>query len=414
MFKVLWKAFASNRKGTIATFTALVMPIVIGGFGLGAEASYWYFTEIKLQNSADVAAYAAAAQLRVSKDKDALASAALAAAVSTGYRSSIGTLTASWPATSGAYAGDTNAVEITVQEDLPRLFTAMFSSSDVLISSRAVAKLDQGFPTCILSLDQFASGAVTFTGSTTATLDGCNVHANSSAGDAVSVSGSADVSTPCVSAVGEVSATSGLSMSKCSSPIQYAKSVDDPFIDLPAPSTTGVCEPQTVFGGGEGATYTISGGRYCGGMTIRRTVTMNPGVYVIDGGDFELTSTAKLTGTGVTIYLTNGARVKIAGSAEVVLSAPTTGTYAGVLFFVDRTDPEVTHIFNGNSSSKFTGAIYAPTGHVQVAGTSSVGGGCTQVVANTIDITGDAGLGSNCEALGYSSITNAQLVQLVE
>jgi hypothetical protein len=203
-------------------------------------------------------------------------------------------------------------------------------------------------------------------------------------------------------------------MSECAAPIEYAEAIDDPFAYLEPPSLSGACEPQTVFGGGASATYTISGGRYCGGMTIRRKVTMNPGLYIIDGGDFELTSTAVLTGTGVTLYIVNGGRIKIAGSAEVRLTAPTTGDYAGVLVYVDRGEAEETHVFNGNSSSSFNGALYAPTGHVQVAGTSSVGGGCTQVVANTIDITGDAGLGADCKAMGFNEIKNEQLVQVVE
>ncbi len=414
MIKALTRAFVSNRKGTIATFTALVMPVVIGGFGLGAEASYWYFTERKLQNSADVAAYAAAAQLRISREQSDLDSVALAAAVSTGYRTSIGTLTTSWPATSGSYAGDTNAVEITVREDVPRLFTALFSSGDVPISSRAVATLKRGFPTCILALDKSASGAVTFTGSSSATLESCNVHSNSTANDAVTVIGSGVVSTPCISAVGEVSYTSGLTMDTCVAPIEYADAVDDPFAGVPDPSTSDPCEPTNTFAGPPGTAYTIDAGRYCGGLSIKRNVTMNPGVYVVDGGSFTIESSGEVFGAGITLYLTNGATVSIAGTADVDISAPTTGDYAGVLFFVDRSEPNATHIFNGASGSRLDGAIYAASGHVVVAGTSTVGGGCTQIVANTVEITGDAGLGSDCAARGYSDIMNEQLVQLVE
>ncbi len=414
MISALSRAFVSNQKGTIAIVTGLVMPIVIGGFGLGAEASYWYFTERKLQNSADVAAYAAAAQLRISRDQSDLDSVALAAAVSTGYRTSIGTLTTKSPATSGAYAGVSNTVEITVREDVPRLFTALFASDDVPISSRAVASLKRGFPTCILALDKTASGAVTFTGSSNAILEDCNVHANSSASDAVTVIGSGVVSTPCVSAVGEVSATVGLTMDECKEPIEYADAVDDPFAAVPDPSTSDPCEATNLYAGPPGSTYVIDGGRYCGGLDLKRTITMNPGIYVIDGGTFAIQSTAIVDGAGITIYLTNGATVSIAGTADVDLTAPTSGDYAGILFFVDRSEPNATHIFNGSSGSRLDGAIYAASGHVEISGTSTVGGGCTQIVANTVEITGDAGLGSDCAARGYSEIMNEQLVQLVE
>lgn len=410
----LLRVFFQCRRGTIAIFTALVMPIVIGGFGLGAEASYWYFAQRKLQNAADVAAFTAAAQLRTNPDNDSLSSAALAAAVKTGYSVSLGSMTASWPPASGAFAGNSNAVEIALQEDHPRFFTAIFASDKVALRGRAVALLRQGFPTCILSLDQSSSGAVTFTGSSDATLEGCNVHANSGAEDAVLVTGSGKVDTPCVSAVGEVSATSGLTMSECAVPVEYAEAIDDPFGDVPAPSTTGVCASQTVFDGPPSASYTLSADRYCGGLTIKRTATLNPGVYVIDGGSLELTSTSVVEGSEVTFYLTNGATVSVNGTADVTLSAPESGDYKGLLIFVDRDEPNATHILNGSSSSSLNGAIYAASGHVEFAGTSTTGGGCTQIVANTVEITGDAGLGSDCGLMGFNEIRNSQLVQLVE
>ncbi|MDN3721614.1 hypothetical protein QW131_26725 [Roseibium salinum] len=361
-----------------------------------------------------MAAYAGASQLRLNKTQQAIADAATAAAVKTGYRASIGTITASWPAVNGTYAGDAKAVEITVQEDLPRMLTSIFLNGTVPISGRAVARLKQGFPTCILSLDPNAAGAVTFTGSADATLEGCNVHANSLAGDAVTVSGSGKARTPCVSSVGQVSATAGLAMSECSAPIEYADPIEDPFAGVPAPSTTGACEPTNVFAGPQSATYTISPGRYCGGLSIKRTVTMNEGVYVVDGGTLTIESSATVAGSGVTLYLTNGASVSVAGTANVTLSAPTAGDYKGVLIFVDRNAANATHILNGSSSSYLHGAIYSPTGHVEFAGTSSIGGGCTQIVANTIEITGTAGIGSDCTTMGFNDIKNEQLVQLVE
>jgi len=402
------------RRGTIAIFGALLMPIAIGGFALGAEASYWYFAQRKLQNAADVAAFAAAAQLRTSNNVDTLSEAALAAAVKTGYDTSLGSMTANWPPSTGTFAGNSNAVEISLQENHPRLFTAIFSSGDVSLAGRAVAQLQQGFPTCILALDQSSSGAITFTGSSDVTLDGCNVHSNSAADDAVHVTGNGKVDTPCASAVGKVSATSGLNMTACATPIEYAEPVDDPFADVPEPSTNGPCEPENVFGGPPSSSYTISEGRYCGGLTVRRTVTMNPGVYVIDGGDLKLTSSSSLSGTGVTLYLTNGATVSISGTSDVALTAPVSGDYQGILIFVDRNDPSAKHVINGSSSMVLNGAIYAASGDIKYAGNSSGGEGCTQIVAKTVEFTGDAGIGSDCSDMGFNDLLNDQLVQLVE
>ena len=422
MSKLGHRKFLADQAGAIAVLTALLIPIVIGGFGLGAEVSYWYFNQRKLQNAADVAAYAGAVQLRSNGDQQTIVGAALAAAVRAGYKAPIGTITLNSPAATGAFAGDPKAVEIIVQENLPTLFTSLFMDGDVPMSGRAVARLTQGQGTCILALDPTASGAVTFTGASNSILVNCNVHANSLASDAITVIGSAHVETPCVSTMGNVSATSGLQMSECTSPIEHADTIDDPYADVLEPGTDGACAEQNVFAGPPDSTYSISEGRYCGGLTIKRTVDMDPGVYVIDGlnmdcdgcNNLRIQSGAVVTGAGVTFYLINGAKIDISGFATVQVSAPTDEPYAGILFFVGRDEEDATHTVKGTSSSFFTGTIYAPSGKIRMAGTSSVDGGCTQVVAATIEITGTNGLGTNCTGTGVNEIETEQLVMLVE
>lgn len=414
MFKEACKSFLADRTGSTAITIAILMPLIVGGFGLGVEVSMWYFTQRKLQNAADVAAYAGAVQLRKEKNLAAIDGAAELAALKTGFKASIGSITTQWPAVSGAYAGNPNAVEIAVAENVPRSFSSIFGSDAVAMSGRAVALLQQGAETCILALDPGASGAVTVTGAADAVLDGCNLHSNSLADDSLIVSGSAQVKTPCVSAVGTVSADSGLAMDTCNSPIEHADPIDDPYAGVPEPSTSGTCEPQNVFAGAAGSSYTISAGRYCGGLTMKRNVTMNPGVYVVDGGDLRIDSTALVTGVGVTFFLTNGGRVVVNGDADVRLSAPTSGTYSGMMIFVDRDDPYATHTINGSATSYFEGSIYAPSGQVRLAGGNTISARCTQIVAATVEITGSSGLGSDCTGKGVTSIMTEQLVMLVE
>ena len=414
MIKSIYRRFLSDQAGVIAIMVALLMPVVVGGLALGAEVGFWYFNQIKLQNSADVAAYAGAVKLRADQDQQTIEDAAFAAAAKTGYDESIGTITVNTPPTTGAFAGDSNVVEVITQENVPRLFSAFFTDGDVPMSGRAVARLTVGMKACILALDTSASGAVTFTGSSNVTLDGCNVHANSLATDAVAVIGGSHVETPCVSATGNISATSGLVMGGCTSAIEHANTINDPYADVLEPLISGTCEPENVFAGPPSSTYTISPGHYCGGLTMKRTVTMNSGVYVVSSGDFEIESTAVVSGTGVMIFLTGGATVHFAGTANVQLSAPTSGTYAGILIFVDRDDLYDTNIINGDSESLFEGAIYAPSGHVEFAGSGTVGGGCTQIVAATIVFTGDANIGTDCTGTGVSDIEINQLVILVE
>ena len=410
----LYRRFLGDRSGTILVMTALLMPVFVGAMALGAEVSYWYFTQRKLQNSADVAAYAGAVKLRFEKDFDTIADAAKSAAVDSGYRDNIGKIDTNWPPISGAYVGDIDSVEVTVTENVPRLFTSLFFKGTVPLSGRAVAQIYQGASACILALHHTAGGAVTFSGSSDTELIKCNVHSNSIADDSVLVKGSSDVEMPCVSTVGKVDATSGLVLEECAAAIEHASPVTDPFAGIPAPSVAASCQPENTFGGGSSKSYTISPGRYCGGLTLQREATLNPGVYVIDGGDLKINSHAEVSGSDVTFYLVNGGQVQINGTAELHLSAPTSGTYSGLLMFVGRNEPYKKHFINGNADSSLDGGLYAPSAHMQLTGSNTADGGCIRIVALTIEVTGASEFGADCTGAGLAGVDEDQLVLLKE
>lgn len=421
--KSIFSQFSLNTAGTIAIMTGVLMPVVVGGFGLGGEVSYWYFTQRKLQNAADVAAYAGAVQLRPGQDNVAVKNAALAAALKTGYRTSIGALTTNSPAATGAFAGAANTVEVTVREDVPRLFTSLFLTGTVPISGRAVAEVSQQQPACILALHKNKNRAAQFTGSSNVILENCSVHSNSVADESFYQDGSSNVEMPCASAAGGSNNTSGLKLKECRSPIEYAEPLEDPYKDLPEPPASlmaAACQPNNTFGGAAGSSYVITKGRYCGGLKISREVLMQPGLYIIDGGSVSIGSQAIVNGTGVTLYLTNNASLKINAGAEVNWSAPTSVNdisdgYEGILLFVDRDNITQEYVFNGNAATKFNGAIYASSGEIKYAGSNTAGGGgCTQIVASTVEVYGDAGIGTDCSGLPQIGIKTDQLVRIVE
>ena len=86
--------------------------------------------------------------------------AATVAAEEIGYAADIGTIVLNSPPSSGTYAGDPEAVEVTVQENMPRWFTGLFSDGTVNVAGRAVARISEGQQTCVLALDESEDGAV--------------------------------------------------------------------------------------------------------------------------------------------------------------------------------------------------------------------------------------------------------------
>jgi hypothetical protein len=141
------------------------------------------------------------------------------------------------------------------------------------------------------------------------------------------------------------------------------------------------------------------------------TVTLNPGIYVINGGNgLTFGSGTQKGGNGVFFYLENGATLTIDNGADVDLVAPSTGTYSGILFYQEASDTNELSI-QGGSTAVINGAIYAPGATVYM----SNGSGTTvtaEIVAQSLTLAGGGTLSSAPNAtLGTLNITGAKLTQ---
>jgi Flp pilus assembly protein TadG len=394
--------FTRSERGNIAIMTAVMMPLVVSAAAFGAETTYWYHSQLELQHAADKAAYAAALEKKAGSNFSTIEAAAAATAIANGYHP--GTLVIQMPPTTGTHQ-NSSSVEVDLTQSIPRYFTAIFENDPVVEQARAVASTQTASKACILALHPNASRAAQFSGSSDVTFNNCIVMSNSSASDAVRVQGAAKVHVDCFATVGDVYMTSGAYLT-CASPITHTSAAADPYLGLAEPTATGSCKSDSG--------SSLSPGRYCSGMTLKNTVTLQPGTYYISGGDFKVNANANVTGNGVTLYLASGSRVSMNGNTTVKLSAPTSGTYSGILFYGARTGSVSSNTFNGGAASRFTGAIYFPNGDVTYNGNFAGNGGCTQIVARTIDWTGNTTINQNCSAYGMSDIPATQTVQLVE
>jgi hypothetical protein len=120
-----------------------------------------------------------------------------------------------------------------------------------------------------------------------------------------------------------------------------------------------------------------------------------------------------VNGEGVVIILTSQtaasnpgsiATLTINGGAKVNLSAPTSGTYKGVLFYQDRraTNAGQTNKINGNSNSSYQGAIYFPGTTVEFTGTQGMTIDCIQLVARRLSFIGNSMVRNVCPP-GYQA-----------
>jgi hypothetical protein len=409
----------------------------VGGMGLGAETGYRYYNQRLLQHAADFAAHAGAVHKYKDETKTEIDVAALNVAVASEYDHTLGTITVNIPPVSGAFTGEPSAVEVILTETRPRLFSAIFSDTPVVIAARAVAAANGLVqPACILALSTTASPALTVTGSTNIKLNDCAVASNSTADDSFKMSGLGSyLETDCVSTVGGAETTSNLTLVNCESPTTLPHpGVQDPYSWIPEPTDI---DCQTKYPGkntqvGKPNQATIVDPfavdptaswmsrpvmRFCNGLDVKGDVEFKRGFYIIEDGNFTVsgTKTPKISGEGVTFYFTNGGAAKIAANAQLDLTAPTEkdNPYAGILFFGGHDDTDA-HIIQGNASSTLTGAIYMPASEVTFSGNSDSGSGCTQVIANTIILTGNSDLAIDCSDAGTQEINIGQLISVVE
>lgn len=408
----LLRAFLKDRRGASAVMMCVAMPVLVGGAGLGAEAAFWQFRQRAIQQQADAAAFAGATELRNGGSYNDVHAQVGSSLGNNGFRTDLGSYEVQTPPVSGPYAGE-EAVYVEAEENWQRYFTALFFEDAVTLRANATAEVQEGLQACMLALDNSASEAIDVTGSTTVTLNGCSVMSNSNAENALSIGGSGSLITSCAGARGGVDSDGGLTLTSCPEPKERLRRMEDPYADVPEPIVSGSCVHPNNFGGPSGAVHSASPGRYCGGMNILRTVNFAPGVYIIDGGTLSANSTAVLNGTGVTFFLTNGARLDINGQATLNLSAPTSGTYSGLLFFADRSGSSVNHVLNGTSSSTITGAVYLPNDNLSYSGNTNSVSGCTQIIARTLDLTGNSGIGVNCQGAGVEEMYMPGGVRLV-
>ncbi|MBZ9849261.1 pilus assembly protein TadG-related protein [Mesorhizobium sp. CA14] len=403
--RLFFRRFCEGKGGNVATIFALTLPVVVGGAGLGVETSYWYYSSLKLQAIADAAAYAGALEKIAGSNTDAITTAATSSAASNGLGA--GTIVVNTPPTSGPNTAK-KAVEVILNQDLDRIFTSIFTQTKVPERARAVALITDASKACIEALNPSASQAALFSGSTSVKLTGCVIMANSIANDAIKVQGSAGLQADCLISGGGVVLNNPVPM-VCKAPITQALPAADPFASLPAPATSNSCQKIN----GNKTTQTIQPGTYCSGMNLNGNITLSPGVYVVQG-DLKINAGAVIQGSDVTIYMAGSNTVSMNGNATVTLAAPTTGTYSGVLFYGDRTGTAAQSTFNGTATSLLTGAIYFPRQQVNYLGNFSGKNGCTQIVADTIQWSGNSTINQDCSSLGMKDIPAAQSVAVVE
>jgi hypothetical protein len=189
--------------------------------------------------------------------------------------------------------------------------------------------------------------------------------------------------------------------------------VADPFASLPSP-TVSACSGGN-YTAWQASPYSLGPGSYCG-MTIGNGMGANltGGTYIIDGGTFSISGGSTVTASsGVMIYLTNGATVSISNGANVTLSAESSGSYQGILFYQDRSmSSPGGSSFQGGANMHLSGSLYFP--HAALTFDNGNNAQTQAVVASSITFAGGATFNNGTPTqtgLGSTTVTKVSMIQ---
>lgn len=429
---------ARCRRGATALTVGALAGALVGFAGLAVEGGSWYVVRRAAQTAADTAAQAGAVAAAFNRP-------AIAAALETSARNGFvdGTnatlVTVNHPPRSGAYTGDWDAVEVIVRRSVPLQLAALFMGGEAVIEARAVARAVtmEGGAACILALGEYNGQFVqevdlSLGGNAGVRARSCSLASNTS----FRQFGNARIEAFTVAAVGtiQISRPDHVTLERPPSP--YQPPIRDPFAPdvpgtgIPLPAQSGTCH-HTDFRVNSNTTVPMSPGRYCGGMDIRGSAVLTPGVYVIQNGSLSANAQANITcptctpGNGVTFVFTGQPdRIggpKINGGARIDLTGGTP-QYPGMIMYQDPRAPCGNSVtLNGGANIHTRGLFYFPLADLTING--NFGGSnttCKAFIGQSIYLTGTTEQMVTVEGCGLfgldpeTALPQVRVVRLVE
>jgi Flp pilus assembly protein TadG len=408
----------SNRcRGIALVWAALLMLMLVAFLGIAIDLAYGFVVANELQNAADAAALAGADEAPFDSTQ-AVTDATNTAAANSAAGSKV-TLAASdvvvgnynsQTATFTAAGTPTNAVQVTARRtstspngSLGLLFGPIFGVNTVDVSRKSIATNDM-LGAAILILNQTASPAIQLTGTGASSdkalvTNGGAVVVDSGSSTAIQWTGHPYISAAVLDIHGNDTAVPGSGVYPSGSLSLQAPIVPDPLASL-SPPTQGTNQGglKTQPPGGWPAGY------YPNGLPAG---TLAGGIYYVDGGISLKGNQTLDASAGAMIYLHTGG-ISMKGTSTLVINPLTTGPYAGISFYEDRSNSSAVTL-QGTSGQTSTGTLYFPKAQVTIAGNPNSFG--NQLIADTLVVQGNGQLNINYDGRNPTYRHEAYLVK---
>jgi hypothetical protein len=435
-----WIGPRPGESGQTTVVAAVFMALFLCGFvGLAIDCENLFHAKRVAQSAADAAAIAAAEESTNGNTAEQNAANAISKlnGMDTTLATHPATVTISSPPTSGSYSGSTagSYIQVVVSQPITTYFMGVLNHRTTQsVSARAVAAAGQSSPTCVC-LEGQSGMDLNLSNNAKMNTSGCGTTVDSNSSNAVQIVGSAALSGISIGTVstgwypsgvnnggsiaGGTKVVTGIS-TQCSPPLptiptyNAAQCTADPLTHFGNGGSTYSVGPGSTYSTTQGASSNLVCYNSLTVGTNADKVTLNPGIYVINGGSLHFESgsgnASNQGGNGVFFYLVGTASLTIDNGANVNLTAPTSGTYANDLVYQDAADTQALSI-QGGSNTSFNGAIYASASNVTL-GNGSGTAIDADIVAQTLTMNGGGTLSSSATSnFGTLNISVAKLTE---
>jgi Flp pilus assembly protein TadG len=421
---------AGRRAGVVLVVVAILLPVLLGMLGLVIDGGLLMAAHRQARNAADAAALGAAMDLIAGR-----ATSTAAATATTYVRQYNGMeeaqVTVNIPPSTGPHRGSFSHAEVLVTRGSPTVFIQILGvARNQTVVGRSVAGYQPvRSPARIVTLDPAArpglnisgGGSLLANGPVVINSEGGGVDqsgnvVNGNNGTAASVSNNATFRATSIRTVGGVNTPANFKHYDTllsGTPLRAgAPPQSDPFTYLPPPTTATGANPTdrpavNVTGN---STMKLSPGVYPSIAVNSGTVTFEPGIYIIRGGNLSITE-QNVVADGVMFYLTGSdydvtsgypdindyhavppASGKVTfGSATINAGLKFSGInnpaspFHGMLFYQRRLNTQEFSIQGNSSSGNLQGTIYAKWASMKIAGQGTYN---AQFVVGSLTTTG--------------------------
>lgn len=382
----------AHERGQTLPIIAVAALLLTAMAGFAADVGYHQYQQRIQQTATDSAALAAAAERNLGNWQTAGQN----DATKNGFTAGTGATTSvsiGTPQPSDPYNSDSSAVEADITATYPTFFEHIFGVTGATVTTRAVAIANASSKWCMLALD--TSGTSSINAHANVNAPDCDIAVNNSH---LSIGGQSTITTASPIQYSGSLTGAGTSTFNPGTPVT-ALPASDPCPQIASCRYAQQNPPSTTNCQTFNAASIVPDQVYCSINLPNSDVTFPSGWYAVTG-NFNANK-ATVHGDGVTFILT-GSNAPNMNNATFDLTAPTSGDYAGLLFYAPNVTQPVT-MNSGNGG--LNGIVYFPKSNLTMN---------TGTTAQVIIISGQFSLNSSDTT--FSPLTSAQITypRLVE